>query len=122
MSNIIDKLLIFLFSHQTKLKMLYFQTENYSYRKIINDYINVFTNQMDKLIEVCQGVFCNCCLEKLNIDVYLLNDKTVSDSINYYVKMMKSLDDVFKDHKEILTIRDDMINEAHKLKYLFKLK
>ena len=31
-------------------------------------------------------------------------------------------DETFKDYKEILALRDDMVNEAYKFKYLLKFK
>ena len=49
--------------------MLHFQTENYSFHKIIDEYLNSFALNMDKFMEVCQGAFGKLSIDKIKLDI-----------------------------------------------------
>jgi hypothetical protein len=111
------------FAHQIAMKMYHFQTKSFGAHKAADEYLAGFATNFDKLMEVLQGEFGTVEIQKLSLNVSLVTDETVISHLNRVIDFMRQLKvDGEELPSEIVTIRDDMISEAQKLKYLLTFK
>lgn len=118
-----DQALGMFFAHQVAMKMYHFQTTSAAAHKAVDAYSSTFAANFDKFMEVYQGEFGTVETSKLSINVTTVNDKTVRLHLDKVVEFMRGLEvDGEALPTEISAIRDEMIAELQKLKYLLTFK
>jgi hypothetical protein len=80
---------------------------------------------IDKFVEVCMGKHGRPRLTDgvMNIEVIDIDELSIDDYVNSCVDFLISLNDVYETtDSDLLNIRDEMMAEFNKLKYLLTLK
>ena len=117
-----NKLLKAFFLHQTTMKMLHFQTKFYGAHKAIDEYLEKFDGNFDRYMEVSQGIFGTTDLKKLDINIKVLNDKSVDSNLKDFGSLLEGLSKPLDKHPDLLAIRDEMLADSNQLRYLLTFK
>ncbi len=120
--RILEILLEVFFKHQLKIKMYHFQTEKYGAHKACDSYLETFEINLDKFMEVGQGIVGKFTTKSISLKFDTLNDNTINGELNGFIKKLKALDGILGKHMELLNLRDDMIGNAEQFKYLLTFK
>lgn len=118
----LDSLLNLFFAHQLKIKMFHFQTKLYGAHKASDDYLSKYEDNLDKFFEVAQGVFGKLECKKMKIEFDTLDEFSVNDEIDKFVKILKVLDNQYNKFPELINIRDEIVADANQFKYLLTFK
>ena len=117
MNNELVELLKLMFVHMIRIKMYHFQCPKYSQHKISDAYYDKYNTKFDNFFEMAQGIYGRFTITNLKLPSFDLCPKSIVVHLDNFIVLMRSLDNVL-DNKELLTIRDDMINDVFQLKYL----
>ncbi len=118
----LEKSLEHFFSHQIKLKLYHFQTNSYGAHKASDAYLTEFLANFDLFMEVAQGIYGKLETSELNISFETLNDNSIMNELDDFVEMLAQLSQYIVGNTDLLNIKDEMIAEANKLKYLLTFK
>ena len=118
----LDSILLSFFNHQITIKMYHFQTKTYGAHKTSDTYLSGFLEKMDRFIEIGQGIYGTVTLNKVNISIKTVDDKTIFDELEFFIKMLRKCDNIIGKYPELLNIRDEMLGDAEQLKYLLHFK
>ncbi len=120
--KILEVILGAFFRHQLKIKMYHFQTEKYGAHKACDSYLETFEINLDKFMEVGQGIVGKFTTKSINLKFDTLDDNTVNNELNNFIKTLKALNEILDKHTELLNLRDDMIGNTEQFKYLLTFK
>lgn len=115
---LLEAYLKFFFRHQIQLKLLHFQTNSYAIHKATDSYLSGFADNMDKFMEVAQGVYGKLNIQQLKFEFDVVNNATIVDELQKFIKFMGELTSKFANEPALLAIRDEIVAEAQKLVYL----
>lgn len=105
-------------------RMHHWNTTNYALHRATDKFIDILIEIMDKFVEVYIGLYNvrpsfnqirvdNCCLTDID-------DKKYIEILSSYVELIRGLTlDITKN--ELLNIRDELLSEMNKTKYLLSL-
>lgn len=120
--ELVHMLLMAMFKHQLTIKMYHFQTKSYGAHKTSDTYLATFSDNLDKFMEVAQGIVGKVQLTQLDFSLTTVNDTTIFDSLNQFINILKSIDNKFSNYSELLNIRDEIVADAQQLIYLLSFK
>jgi len=109
---------------QNQVKILHWQTNSYARHKAYDEIYEKLADLIDDFVEVYQGKyakleFSDDTFKIIGLDTIKLNNY-IGEFINLLItELPKQLD---KNDTDLLSIRDEMLATAHKLKYLCTLK
>jgi len=107
---------------QNQLKFFHWQTTSYARHKAYGKTYDNFTDLMDTFVEVMMGKYGR--VPALPMKVYNRNEKDcmtfIDETIAYLLLLSNSLNPTTD--TDLLNIRDEMVAEFNKLKYLLTLK
>lgn len=110
---------------QQQMRILHWQTKKYSRHVAYGSIYDSLDDFIDKFAEVCMGKYGRVELSGDLGDVKLknLDELTIGSYIDDFIEFLKGLNDVFDPSKDsdVLNIRDEILAEANKLKYLLTL-
>lgn len=110
---------------QQQVKMLHWQTTSYAQHQAFGGVYDALDDLIDKFVEVCMGKHGRPRLNNgiLNIEIIDIDEISIDDYVNSCVDFLLSLNDVYDaGDSDLLNIRDEMMAEFNKLKYLLTLK
>ena len=110
---------------QQQVKMLHWQTTSYSQPQAFGGIYDELNDLIDKFVEVCMGKHGRPRLTDgvMNIEIIDIDELSIDDYVNSCVDFLISLNDVYETtDSDLLNIRDEMMAEFNKLKYLLTLK
>lgn len=110
-----------MFIHKMRIKMFHFQSNTFGHHKSSDDYYSKFCNNFDKFFEIAQGKYGRFNIKSLKIPPFDVQTNNIVVHINNFIVLLRSLDH-FIDCKELLTLRDEMVNDVLQLKYLLSFK
>lgn len=110
------------FKHQLTIKMYHFQTKNYGAHKASDSYLEKFTANLDRFMEVAQGIVGVIDTAEINIQFTRCQDDTIQSCLDRFGKMLGKLNEVLPDCPDLLTIRDEMLADINQFKYLLKFE
>lgn len=122
MSKFIEALLCLSFNHQLQMKMYHFQTLEYGAHKAVDSYLSKFTDNLDKFMEVAQGIFGKFKIKYLDIKFETLNDQNIVENLNKFINILRNCDQFINTYTELTNIRDEMVGDINQLKYLLTFK
>lgn len=107
--------------HQVMMKLFHFQTKAYGGHKTSDAYLSKFLDNMDKFMEVAQGIYGRVDLKHFDICGDVVSDATIT---HYLTKFGNYLSDMTHHIKctDLLNIRDEMLGEVNQFKYLLTFK
>jgi hypothetical protein len=119
MGNVdINNLLSELYKHQICVKNCHFITNSFALHKATDAYLIIYLANFDLLLETLLGVQGKPTNVSININC-VSNAESCGDELKSSINTLISmLDKMECDDKGVITIRDSMISEANKLKYL----
>jgi DNA-binding ferritin-like protein len=117
--NYIIKLLL---QFRTDIKMYHWQTDIFAYHKISDELLSSIDNLTDKLIEASLGILNT--RPKVNNETLILRDVNTELFLNENDRVSISLRNISKiiKYTEIANIRDEILSEIDKTKYLMTFK
>mgnify|MGYP000886633788 CR=1 FL=1 len=121
-SQILEVILNSFFRHQLKIKMYHFQTQHYGAHKASDSYLGTFESNLDKFMEIGQGIVGKFNTKSISIKFDTLNDETINFELDKFVSTLRAFDEIMKGQTELLNLRDEMIGNAEQFKYLLTFK
>jgi len=114
-----NNLLVVLYKHYLVMKTFHFQTESSFRHSKVDVYLKNYLANMDKLMEVIQGIHDIVSLSRITIDVNTATDDNIADEISYMLGVLN----VQKNRGKIISaIIDQMEADLYQLAYLFSFK
>jgi len=111
---------------QSQFKVLHWQTQSYSKHNAYCGIYDSFSDLSDKFMEVYMGKYGRVALDGENDAIQLSNigEMNVDEFVDTVVEFLCSLTNQLNDKRDsdLLNIRDEMLAEVNKLKYLLTLK
>ena len=105
-----------------QVKFFHWQTTSYARHQAYGGVYDVLTGLIDNFVEVLMGKYGR--VPALPTKVYNRNEKEsmtfIEETVEYLLSLSNTLDG--KTDTDLLNIRDEMIAEFNKLKYLLTLK
>ena len=118
-----NRLCMNLLNHQIVLKLFHFQTETYGSHKASDAYIEKYASNMDRFLEVAQGIYGKVTLKKYAISGSSHTNENIDKHLNGMIVYFKTkIDDILDDHTDLINIRDELLSEIDQLKYLLTFK
>lgn len=120
--NIVTKLL----TYQNQVKILHWQTTSYSEHKSLGDLYDGLSGHIDQFVEVFMGKYGRI-ISPSTFNLILENYKNLgpmslmNEIETYLVNDVPTMLDAKKD-TDLLNIRDEMLADVNKTKYLLTLK
>lgn len=119
-----DVILLF-FKHQLKIKMYHFQTKLYGSHKTADAYLEKFENNLDKFMEVAQGIseYGKLSTKSISIVFDTLTDDNISTDLTAFIgKFMTDVYPQIKKYPDLTTIADEIVADIHQFIYLLTFK
>ena len=122
--DVLNVILTEFFIHQLSLKMQHFQTKSYGAHKATDQYLITFNLNLDRFMEVAQGLTDQRVSTTGDIRPITFNS---DEEFGYYLKAFtKFLDEDIPKYcgtnPDLLAIRDEMLADLNQLKYLLTFK
>lgn len=121
-----DKIVLNLLKLLTQLRIFHWQTDSYAQHKAFGNAYENLSELLDKLVEVHQGKYERIVYSSpAGLEISNSEDLNVQEILtevaDYLTTNFNELHDPVKD-SDCLNIRDEMVAELNKLKYLLTLK
>lgn len=114
-----------LVTFQQQMRILHWQTKKYSRHIAYGSIYDSLDDLIDKFAEVCMGKYGRVELtgDLGNIEVKNMDEIAVNEHIGDFIEFLKSLDGDFdkSNDTDVLNLRDEILAETNKLKYLLTL-
>ena len=119
-----EEIILQILSFQNQMKVLHWQTTSYARHMAYGGMYDVIDGLLDKFAEVYQGKYGRFKFTD-SIPISNMNDVKIQEVLSSFCDLLindisEELDDT-KD-TDLLNIRDEMLAECNKLKYLLSLK
>ena len=114
-----------LLTAQNQLKLFHWQTTSYSQHKAFGKVYDNLSDLIDEFVEVCMGKHCRPEFEsEFNLVMYNSSSINVDEYITTVIEFLISFDNVYNEKidSDLLNIRDEMLAEFNRLKYLLTLQ
>lgn len=121
-----DKIILNLLKLITQLRIFHWQTESYAQHKAFGNAYESLSDLLDRLVEVHQGKYGRIAYTSpAGLEISNSEDLNAQDILtevaDYLTTNFNEIHDSVKD-SDCLNIRDEMVAEINKLKYLLTLK
>jgi ankyrin repeat protein len=122
MENIVHEIASKLIEIHNQLKFFHWQTTSYARHQAYGGVYDSMTGLIDSFVETMMGKYGR--VPALPMHVYNRNEKDCMTFIDETVAFLLSLSNVLSpsNDTDLLNIRDEMLGEFNKLKYLLTLK
>jgi DNA-binding ferritin-like protein len=122
----VDKIILNLLKLITQLRIFHWQTESYAQHKAFGNAYESLSDLLDRLVEVHQGKYGRIAYTSpAGLEISNSEDLNAQDILtevaDYLTTNFNEIHDSVKD-SDCLNIRDEMVAEINKLKYLLTLK
>jgi len=107
-----------------KIKLYHWKTKSYSRHKATCKFLDLYNNNLDRLIETLMGAKDKRFYDNLTLNLESLEDKEAVDIVKKFrIFLQKDFPRlVDKKDTDILNIRDEILADVNRLLYLFTLK
>ena len=109
---------------QNQMKIFHWQTDSYAQHQAFGSIYETLTDLIDTFVEVCMGKHGRPQFDQgLNLPLLDLTSVDVMEYIDSVVQFLISLTNVYdpSSDSDLLNIRDEILTEFNKLKYLLTL-
>ena len=116
--NIVTKFL----TYQNQVKILHWQTTSYSEHKSLDSLYGSLSDSIDEFVETFMGKYGRIKTGG-NIELSNMNDVQIKDFLEELEQFLIELSEHYDSTRDsdLLNIRDEMLGEVNKLKYLLTL-
>ena len=118
MENIVDHLI----SYQQQFRILHWQTKSYGRHKAYGEFYDSFSDSMDEFIETHMGKYGRVKTGG-HIEIANMADVQIKDYLQEIEQFLIELSEHYDSTRDsdLLNIRDEMLGQVNKLKYLLTL-
>ncbi len=116
--------LISLMSFQQQVRIFHWQTTKFSRHKAYDEVYESLDGFIDEIAEICMGKYGRIEVpDGCSIELKNMSDVSLNDFLNDFCDFLIGLADVFdpKKDSDVLNIRDEILGQINKLKYLLTL-
>ena len=121
-----EELIIQFFTLQQQFKVLHWQTKSYARHKAYDDIYSSLGELIDDFVEIYMGKYGRVEFTNGEGTINLKNTNTLqlNDFLKGNIEWLKSLNEKLKsdNDSDLLNLRDEMMAEINKLRYLLTLK
>lgn len=120
-----DKLLKTFMTMSEQFRVLHWQTESISQHKAYDEIYQNLSDLADKFMEEYMGKYGRCYFNGSygTIRIYNINDIDIQKFIIHHIDLFNELDENLDENDtNLLNIRDEIIGNLNKLRYLLTLK
>ena len=120
-----SEIVILLVQIQTQFKMLHWQTDSFSGHKAFGEVYDSLGELIDEFVEVCMGKHGRPSFSGgYQITGEDISEMELDTFISQTCEFLVSLTEVYnpKEDSDLLNLRDEMLSQINKLKYLLTLK
>lgn len=111
---------------QQQMRILHWQTTSYARHNAYGQIYDSLDDLIDKYVEICMGKYGRIELKENNSKMELKNmkDLSINNYLSEFVNFLIELNNLFnpKEDSDVLNLRDEILSEVNKLKYLLTLK
>jgi hypothetical protein len=105
---------------EQQMRVLHWQTKSYARHNAYGQIYDALGDLIDKFAEVGMGKYGRFELD--SIPLKNLDDLQLDSYLDVIIKGLQSFDQEFQSDTDLLNLRDEMLAEVNKLKYLLTLK
>ena len=107
---------------ETQLRFFHWQTKSYARHQAYGKTYDAITDLIDTFVEVLMGKYGR--VPAMSMKIYNSNEKDINSFIEETIQFLIGLSSMLnaKTDTDLLNIRDEMLAEFNKLKYLITLK
>jgi DNA-binding ferritin-like protein len=119
-----NEIIINLLTMENQMRIFHWQTMSYAEHKAFGKIYQNLTELIDNFVEVCMAKHGRPDFGgEFNLPQYDYKAVNVDEYINSMIEFLISLDSVYQEQidSDILNIRDEMLAEVNRLKYLLTL-
>lgn len=116
----LDSVLPQMFEHQIQIKMLHFQTIKFGWHEALDEYLDKFNQNFDRLMESAQGLTKNrLTAQNININVNIIQDNinSVNQEFDKFMSILQHNIPNCTQDLGLMTVRDEMVADLNQLKY-----
>lgn len=121
-----EELIITFLQAQTQFRILHWQTTSFARHKAYGEIYDSLDENIDMFVEACQGKYGRFKFKNKTANIQLFNLKSleINSFLSAFVDFLKNLSSEFssEEDSDLLNIRDEMLADINKLKYLLTLK
>ena len=121
-----EELIIQFFTLQQQFKVLHWQTKSYARHKAYDDIYSELGGLIDEFVEIYMGKYGRVEFNSGEGSIVLKNTNNLqlNDFLKENLEWLKSLNGKLKpeNDSDLLNLRDEMMGQINKLKYLLTLK
>ena len=120
-----NEVILNLLAMENQMRIFHWQTMSYAEHKAFGKIYENLADLIDNFVEVCMAKHGRPDFGgEFNIPLIDYNSVDVDQYINSMIEFLISLDNVYQEplDSDILNIRDEMLAETNRLKYLLTLK
>jgi hypothetical protein len=109
---------------QQQLRILHWQTKSYAKHNAYGKTYDELSDLIDEFVEICMGKHGRFELSNGNIELFDIKNMSLQDFIDSAVEFLISLSNEYSTEidTDLLNIRDEMLGQFNKLKYLLTLE
>lgn len=117
------ELIQFFIQLQQQFRILHWETKSYARHKAYGEIYDLLDDLVDTFVEIHMGKYGRPKFDTMNVELNSMKNVKVNDLINNAIEFLNGLSNQLdpKD-TDLLNIRDEMLGELNKLKYLLTLK
>lgn len=118
MSRIIAQLMYL----QLQIRIFHWQTQSYARHKALGKFYESLDGLLDTFVETYQGIFGRVSFAQ-SLDLKNLDETTnIESALDRAITLLVTETEDIQDHSDLLNIRDEMVGEMNRLKYLLTLE
>jgi len=114
-----NKLLIALYGHYLVMKTFHFQTASGFRHTKVDEYIVKYLANLDRLMEVIQGIDSVVTIKDIHVRVTAHNDENIMEEVG---RMIKHLETQRDEEPSVNAILDQMQGDLQQLAYVFRFQ
>ena len=124
MENKQNRAIVLMVNFQLQMKVFHWQTTSYAQHMAFGAIYDYLDGAIDKFVEMLQGRSDRINFDDAGLKIQKLTDEAVNGSVEEFGKLLVSLSSYFdtKADSDLLNLRDKMLGEINKLKFLLSLK
>ena len=116
-----EKAIHFLMQFEQQLRVFHWQTKSYARHKAYGRAYNALGGFIDQFAEAYMGKYGRfpvVPIQLKNMD----SEEQIEGLLNSFIKGLDTFNTMFKDDTDLLNIKDEILQEAKKLRYLITLQ
>lgn len=117
------ELIQFFIQLQQQFRILHWETKSYARHKAYGEIYDSLNDLTDTFVETHMGKYGRPKFDTMNVELNSMKNVKVNDLINNAIEFLNNLtNELDPKDTDLLNIRDEMLGELNKLKYLLTLK